>query len=116
MLRPAAMLHRSQGDSDGELLALARTISNENPEVRNRQLATNAYFIGKCLLDRRDPRAIAYLRRSLSTDPWNLRHWAALFLAALCCRSSPKFRNREIRRVNVAGKAFSIECPASVGR
>jgi glycosyltransferase involved in cell wall biosynthesis len=46
----------------------------------------NAYFIGKCLLDRRDARAVPYLRRSVRVDPWKWRHWAALVRAMLLCR------------------------------
>jgi hypothetical protein len=51
----------------------------------------NSYFIGKCLLDRRDRRALPYLKRSVRLNPWKWRHWAALGAAALLCRrTQPK--------------------------
>lgn len=43
------------------------------------------YFIGKCLLDRGDPRARKYLQRSLKQNPWQPRAWAALLAVPLLC-------------------------------
>ncbi len=44
---------------------------------------SNAYFIGKCLLDRRDPRARAYLGRALRERPLRARAWMAYVLSLL---------------------------------
>jgi hypothetical protein len=45
----------------------------------------NSYFIGKCLLDRRDARAMGYLKRSVKQWPWQIRGWAALVAARFLC-------------------------------
>jgi hypothetical protein len=53
------------------------------PERRRREDA--AYFIGKCLLDRRDRRAVRYLRNSVARSPWRVKSWAALVAAHVVC-------------------------------
>jgi hypothetical protein len=37
-----------------------------------------AYFIGRCLLARRDPRARLYFRKVLARRPWSLKAWLSL--------------------------------------
>jgi glycosyltransferase involved in cell wall biosynthesis len=79
---------RQRGVSEAPLLDQAEAISQEPPAPGVRCLAANNYFIGKCLLDRRDRRAIAYLRTSVRHNPWGWRPWAALAAAYLLCRRS----------------------------
>ncbi len=79
---------RLQGASEEPYLAEAALISAEPPRGKGRSSVGNSYFIGKCLLDRRDRRALKYLRRSVRNAPWNWRHWAALAGAAVLCRSA----------------------------
>lgn len=50
---------------------------------------SNAYFIGKCLLDRRDRRALRYLRMAVRERPTRARAWLALAWAAAVCRERP---------------------------
>jgi glycosyltransferase involved in cell wall biosynthesis len=40
--------------------------------------AAGAYFIGRCLLARRDPRARRYFRKALARRPWSLKVWVSL--------------------------------------
>lgn len=51
--------------------------------------SSNAYFIGKCLLDRRDRRALRYLRMAVRERPIRARAWLALAWAAAVCRERP---------------------------
>ncbi len=51
--------------------------------------ASNAYFIGKCLLDRRDRRALRYLRMAVREQPTRARAWLALAWAAAVCWGRP---------------------------
>lgn len=74
---------RARGASEDALLAEAARVSAEPPPATRRFDPGNSYFIGKCLLDRRDRRCFGYLRRSASRRPWSFRPWAALALAAL---------------------------------
>lgn len=78
---------RTAGASEAAQLDEAERISGEpQPKGRGRGTGSN-YFIGKCLLDRRDRRALTYLRRSVRQSPWSWRPWAALGAAAVLCRS-----------------------------
>ncbi len=79
---------RSRGDSEEPCLAEAERVSAEPPRPTGRSPLGNSYFIGKCLLDRRDRRALKYLRRCVRLAPWNWRHWAALAGASLLCRTA----------------------------
>jgi glycosyltransferase involved in cell wall biosynthesis len=45
--------------------------------------ARGSYFIGRCLLDRRDPRARAYLRAAARGRPWDVKTWLFLALSLL---------------------------------
>ena len=67
-----------------DLLAEAARIS-ALPES-GREQNSNAYFIGRCLFDRRDLRAKDYLWRSIRNNPWRWRSWACLVLAQFRCR------------------------------
>jgi glycosyltransferase involved in cell wall biosynthesis len=77
---------RRRGDAEGPLLEEAARISAEPGPGKRAVGVGNSYFIGKCLLDRRDRRALPYLVRSLRRRPWHWRSWAALLLASLRCR------------------------------
>jgi glycosyltransferase involved in cell wall biosynthesis len=77
---------RLQGASETAHLEEASRISTEPWAPAEPSTLGNTYFIGKCLLNRRDARALPYLRRSVRKAPWNWRHWAALASAALLCR------------------------------
>jgi hypothetical protein len=83
---------RQQGGDEAALLAKAAKI-RPSPGARThaKETAGGNYFIGRCLQDRRDPRAIKYLLRALRLDPFHLRALAAVALAALRrVRSSTK--------------------------
>jgi glycosyltransferase involved in cell wall biosynthesis len=78
---------RQRGESELPWLDEAAKICRE-PRALTHTAASNAYFIGKCLLDRRDRRALKYLRRSVRERPWSWRNWAALSAGVLLCRRS----------------------------
>jgi hypothetical protein len=77
---------RRRGEDEAPLLAEAARVSAEAGVSSARCRADNSYFIGKCLFDRRDERALKYLRRAAAYAPWRWRHWAALAGAAVLCR------------------------------
>ena len=79
---------REQGQSEEPWLAEAARVSAEPVLLSARAPLGNSYFIGKCLFDRRDRRALKYLRRCVRLAPWNVRHWAALAGASLLCRAA----------------------------
>jgi glycosyltransferase involved in cell wall biosynthesis len=79
---------RRRGGAEGPLLAEAERVSSELRRGNGATGLGNSYFIGKCLLDRRDRRALPYLVRSLRRRPWHWRSWAALLLASLRCRAT----------------------------
>jgi glycosyltransferase involved in cell wall biosynthesis len=74
---------RLRGASEAALLAEAARVSAEAPPARSGRDPGNTYFIGKCLLDRRDPRCLPYLRRARRERPWAWRPHAAWLLACL---------------------------------
>jgi hypothetical protein len=76
---------RGRGEAETSLLADAARVSVLPPPLR-KMAAPNGYFIGKCLLDRRDRRATSYLIRSLRANPYSLRRWLALVAARVLCR------------------------------
>ena len=91
---------RRAGQSEQPWLDEVARVCRERPPVNRRGSAESAYFIGKCLLDRRDRRALPYLHRSVRRDPWRWRHWAALAAAAFLCRPaspSPEAPARALR-------------------
>lgn len=76
---------RRSGASEDGLLAEAERVSAEPALPARSGAAGNSYFIGRCLMDRRDRRAARYLWRSLRREPLSWRPWAALPLALLGC-------------------------------
>jgi glycosyltransferase involved in cell wall biosynthesis len=83
----ACVRARAGGQPERPHLEEAAHISAEPASSFGNGRAGNSYFIGKCLLDRRDRRALPYLKRGVRQDPWSWRRWAALAGAALLCRS-----------------------------
>lgn len=76
---------RRAGEVEEDLLAAAERVSAE-PAVPGRSgSAASSYFIGRCLMERRDRRAAGYLWRSLRREPLAWRPWAALPIALLGC-------------------------------
>jgi glycosyltransferase involved in cell wall biosynthesis len=69
---------RASGMPEAALLAQAARVAPPARGGRPRQEAQGLYFIGKCLLDRRDARAGAYFREVLRRDPLHLKAWLAL--------------------------------------
>jgi glycosyltransferase involved in cell wall biosynthesis len=49
------------------------------PPVTPRGEAAALYFIGKCLLQQRNPKGRRYLREAIKRDPWHWRAWVSLF-------------------------------------
>lgn len=74
---------RARGASEAPLLAEAARVSAEAPPARSARDPGHTYFIGKCLLDRCDPRCVPYLVRARRERPWALRPNAAWLLARL---------------------------------
>jgi hypothetical protein len=93
-LRLAALAHRCRGarlcaSPEAPHLQAAWEVSVAPPRPAGTPgSAGNSYFIGKCLLDRRDARAVGYLRQSVRQCPWQVRGWVALVAAAVRCRRS----------------------------
>jgi glycosyltransferase involved in cell wall biosynthesis len=77
---------RRDGQAEASLLEEVEAVCAEPLLPKNRSLATSDYFIGKCLLNRRDRSALKYLRRCVRLAPWNVRYWAAFAGGALLCR------------------------------
>ena len=78
---------RKRGESETSCLEHAARVSAESPsrDVPGRQSGTS-YFIGKCLLNRRDVRAIRYLENCVAQSPFSWKPRAALLAARLLCR------------------------------
>jgi glycosyltransferase involved in cell wall biosynthesis len=66
---------RQRGEDDGPMLAAATLPAPGTSAGPRPSSDTTNYFIGRCLVARRDPRARAYLRASLAGNPGNLRTW-----------------------------------------
>jgi hypothetical protein len=70
---------REAGADEGPLLAeAARIRPRHDGGSHTTPSAEGYYFVGKCLLARRDPRAARYLRAALRRRPWDLKAWMAL--------------------------------------
>jgi glycosyltransferase involved in cell wall biosynthesis len=69
---------RRTGQAEQPWVEQAALVSAEPAPGRGRQNPGNSYFIGKCLLVRRDARCREYLRRAVRERPWHWRAWAAL--------------------------------------
>jgi glycosyltransferase involved in cell wall biosynthesis len=64
---------------DASLLVSAALIAP--PPMTPRGEAAALYFIGKCLLQQRNPRGRAVLREATRKDPWHWRAWVSWLLA-----------------------------------
>ncbi len=84
-LARACRAARGSGSSEAALLAEAERASAQPPVPLAAGDLGPAYFIGKCLLDRRDPRCWPYLCQARRERPWSVRPLAALMLARLRC-------------------------------
>jgi Glycosyl transferase family 2 len=71
---------RKKGLPEDEVLRLASALRPGQPGVRisRGNVATELYFIGRCLLSRRDRRAARYFGDVLRRDPWSLRALVSL--------------------------------------
>jgi glycosyltransferase involved in cell wall biosynthesis len=78
---------RVGGRPEEPWLSKAEEVSREPPPARGSSDPGNSYFIGKCLLDRRDRRCRPYLRRAVRDRPTNWRAWGALALSAFLART-----------------------------
>ncbi|HEX8170318.1 MAG TPA: glycosyltransferase family 2 protein [Thermoanaerobaculia bacterium] len=74
----AIMVALRDGGDETELLAQAARIAPSPPAPRRE--AAGLYFIGKCLLQQKNPRWRGYIVRALRNDPLHLRAWASLIL------------------------------------
>ena len=69
---------RTRGGDEDPLLMRAAAIRPSRSRPSRLQQAQGFYFIGKCLLDRRDTRSAKYLRSALRANPLHIRAWLAL--------------------------------------
>jgi len=73
---------RLQGKCEAPIIATAKL----EPDIKAASTqagseAATLYFIARCLLNRRDPRALGYVHQCLRRNPRNLRAWCLLPLA-----------------------------------
>lgn len=69
---------RSGRGEQSYLQQAARISATEASPRAPRNLAQGNYFIGRCLMERDDPRCHAYLRRCVQERPWHWKGWLAL--------------------------------------
>jgi glycosyltransferase involved in cell wall biosynthesis len=75
---------RERDESEEEFLQEAAACG---PAARDSGASgTDSYFIGRCLMERRDRRAVGYLARSIGERPWSWRRWSALASSLVICR------------------------------
>lgn len=86
-LAAACWQARRAGRSEEEYLQQAEQVSSERGG-RGRSTGRHEYFIGRCLLARRDRRAGQYFWESVRHHPWHLRSWASLALTPVLCRTA----------------------------
>lgn len=78
---------RREGKDESDLLAEAREVRPGRPSAAGAGRTEDGdYFVGKCLLDRRDRRAVEYFLRSARRRPTSARSWAGLALTLATCR------------------------------
>jgi glycosyltransferase involved in cell wall biosynthesis len=79
-----ATRRRGLGLSEDPILEEAKYVRPPSAMWREAQSSESAglYFIGKCLLSRRDERSVGYLRRAVRSRPWHVKSWIALILAS----------------------------------
>jgi glycosyltransferase involved in cell wall biosynthesis len=75
---------RRAGKSEEDLLRCAALLRPGLVPRAKPDLVSGPYFIGRCLLARRDPRALRYFRRVVAHRPFHLAAWASLFQSCLC--------------------------------
>jgi hypothetical protein len=74
---------RKNGTDDEALLKRsAPAAPRALPGLSRSSRAATLYFIGRCLLARRDPRAAKYFQRSLWLRPWHPGAWWSLLAAS----------------------------------
>lgn len=78
---------RQRGESEAKHLDAASVVSQRSPSANGQRRAGSSYFIGKCLFNRRDSRAVSYLRKSIRETPGNWRGWASLAMAKALCQT-----------------------------
>jgi len=59
--------------------SLADAATVKTAPITLRGEAAALYFIGKCLLQQRNPKGRRYLREAIRRDPWHWRAWLSLF-------------------------------------
>ena len=59
--------------------SLADAATVKPAPITPRGEAAALYFIGKCLLQQRNPKGRRYLREAIRRDPWHWRAWLSLF-------------------------------------
>lgn len=72
---------RLAGRDEGPILARAANLRKAPAAAGSRGATSEAqtsYFIARCLIRQRDPRALSYLRRSIGEQWFNPRAWASL--------------------------------------
>jgi glycosyltransferase involved in cell wall biosynthesis len=77
---------RVRGESDAHWVSQAALIGCADTRPTRRRTSASSYFVGKCLLDRRDRRAMHYLGRTVKANPLHLKAWLALGIAAVRAR------------------------------
>jgi glycosyltransferase involved in cell wall biosynthesis len=70
---------RSQGKSEEDILNDAAKMRPGSVGAIAPDATAGAYFIGRCLVSRKDPRARQYLAKVLRQKPWKVGAWAGLF-------------------------------------
>jgi hypothetical protein len=73
---------RMAGESEEPILARAPRIDPDKKSVQPSSEDMTLYFIGRCLYERRDRRALKYLYRSIRSNPGKLKAWAMLLTAS----------------------------------
>ena len=73
---------RMAGENEEPILARAPCVNPDKKTVRPSSEDMTLYFIGRCLYERRDRRALKYLYRSVRSNPGKLKAWALLLAAS----------------------------------
>lgn len=74
---------REDRGNEAALLKQAESIKPEKKRTQLRDKAKGLYFIGKCLLDRKDRRGMKYMLRSIAANPLMLKSWLFLLYGIL---------------------------------
>ena len=85
---------RAAGRSDRTVLERAELLSERlSRGAGGRALMTGSYLIGRCLLKKRDARAVAYLRRAVIARPTSARAWCSYLLGLVLLHGRPALHN-----------------------